>query len=52
MSPDACDLLCLDLPLAESLRKRRLGSRQPGLRRLEFGGTCAALFLFLLQFVL
>lgn len=24
MSADACDLLCLDLPLAESLRERRL----------------------------
>ncbi len=24
---DACELLCLDLPLAESLRKKRLGDR-------------------------
>lgn len=28
MSSDACDLLCLDLPLAESLRKRRLGEAE------------------------
>jgi ArsR family transcriptional regulator, lead/cadmium/zinc/bismuth-responsive transcriptional repressor len=38
-SPDQCDLLCLDLPLAEKLRASRLGSE----RARRAAGLAAAL---------